>query len=192
MSVVRLRVNGAAIAVEADGLTPLQAILRDDLGLRSVRAPCGVGACGACTVLLDDEPVRSCLVPVGIVRGREVRTNEGLPDDHPVRAAFVAQHAYQCGYCIPGFVLSATALLRADPRPTPAAIDAGLAGNLCRCGSYAAIRRAVGSVGELVATRGPASGNHVGRVAMESGATLADQPDGPRDERSTGEQHEGR
>jgi aerobic-type carbon monoxide dehydrogenase small subunit (CoxS/CutS family) len=190
MSVVRLRVNGTGVDVDTDALTPLQEILRNELGLGSVRAPCGVGACGACTVLLDDEPVRSCLVPVGIVRGREVRTNEGLSDNDPVRAAFVAQHAYQCGYCIPGFVLSVTALLAHDPRPTPAAVEAGLAGNLCRCGSYAAIRRAIGSVGDVPSDG--ASGSEPGRAPTEPAGTGPDQPDDPGDKRAAGEEHQRR
>jgi aerobic-type carbon monoxide dehydrogenase small subunit (CoxS/CutS family) len=146
---MHLRVNGASVDVEVDPLTPLQAIIHDELDLSSVRAACGVGACGACTVLLDGEPARSCLVPVGLAEGREIRTSEGLGDDDPVRVAFVSEHAYQCGYCIPGFVLATSSLLDEHPAPGPAEIDAALVGNLCRCGSYAAIRRAVAVAARL-------------------------------------------
>ncbi|HEY3523868.1 MAG TPA: 2Fe-2S iron-sulfur cluster-binding protein, partial [Candidatus Limnocylindrales bacterium] len=123
---LRLRVNEREVEVEADPLTPLQSVVHDLLGLRSVRLGCGVGTCGACTVLLDGEPARSCLVPAALASDREIVTNEGLPDDHPVRVTFVAEHAYQCGYCIPGFVLAATALLRDAPDPGPDEIDAAL------------------------------------------------------------------
>jgi aerobic-type carbon monoxide dehydrogenase small subunit (CoxS/CutS family) len=140
---VRLRVNGRHVELEADPMTPLHSVVHDQLGLRSVRAACGVGACGACTVLLDGEPARSCLVPVGLVGQREITTSEVLPDDHPVRRAFVEEHAYQCGYCIPAVVLATTALLERHPAPDADEIDDALVGNLCRCGSYAAIRRAV-------------------------------------------------
>lgn len=146
---IRLRVNGASVSVEVDPLRPLQEIVHDELDLSSVRAACGVGTCGACTVLLDGEPARSCLVPVGLAVGRDIRTSEGLRDDDPVRVAFVSEHAYQCGYCIPGFVLATSSLLERTPAPEPAEIDAALVGNVCRCGSYAAIRRAVGLAARL-------------------------------------------
>lgn len=137
-----LDVNGRPQSVECDSLTPLQEVLHNKLGLLSVRCPCGVGVCGACSVLIDGRVVVSCLYPVSEVDGRAVLTCEGLADDHPVRAAFERAGAFQCGYCIPGFVMAATAWWR-ERVPDPVDCRDRLAGNLCRCGSYAAIVRAI-------------------------------------------------
>jgi aerobic-type carbon monoxide dehydrogenase small subunit (CoxS/CutS family) len=143
--VTAIRVNDTLVDVDADPLTPLQIVLHDRLGLASVRAGCSVGACGTCTVLLGGEPARACLVPVGLVGDLDIATSEAWHDDadEPIRAAFVQEHAFQCGYCVPGFVLAARALLAHDPAPLAPAIDQALSGNLCRCGSYGAIRAAV-------------------------------------------------
>jgi aerobic-type carbon monoxide dehydrogenase small subunit (CoxS/CutS family) len=120
-------------------MASLQRVLAEELGIRAVRAPCGVGACGACTVLLDGRPVRSCLQAVGLVQDRAVDTPAGLPADDPVVRAYVDAGAAQCGSCIPGFVLATRALLAEDPYPTDDAIRDHLAGQLCRCGTYARI-----------------------------------------------------
>jgi aerobic-type carbon monoxide dehydrogenase small subunit (CoxS/CutS family) len=140
---VRIVVNGRPRETVADPLTPLRTVLGEELDLRSVREPCGVGACGACTVLVGGQPVKSCLCPVGLVGDREVVTAEGLAIDDPVVGALASHNAFQCGYCVPGFVLAIHGLLAVDPAPRPEAIREALLGNLCRCGSYALILEAV-------------------------------------------------
>ncbi len=139
---------------------PLLSAIRDHLGLTGAKLGCGEGACGACTVLVDGEPVRSCQRTAGSVAGRTVTTIEGLGRGptagtglHPVQRAFIEEGAAQCGYCTPGMVLTTAALLAADPRPGDGAIDAALAGQICRCGSYPRIRRAVHRAAELTAGR---------------------------------------
>jgi aerobic carbon-monoxide dehydrogenase small subunit len=120
--------------------------LRDDLGLTGAKLGCGEGECGACTVLLDGRPVRSCQVPVHEAAGREVVTVEGLAPSGEltdVQRAFVEVGAFQCGYCTPGFIIRVTALLAEDPDPSEAAVRAALQGNICRCGGYSRILRAV-------------------------------------------------
>ena len=112
-------------------------------GLVSVRATCGIGVCGACTVLLDGEPVSGCLLLAAQATGRELTTVEGLPAEHPVPLAFEAEHAFQCGWCTPGMVLTAKRLLEEIPQPSDEQIAEGLGGNLCRCGCYVKIRAAV-------------------------------------------------
>jgi isoquinoline 1-oxidoreductase len=139
-----LTVNGAAAVLPASA--QLLSALRDRLGLTGAKPGCGEGSCGACTVLLDGQPARSCQLTVGFVAGRALTTIEGLrgPDGvHPVQRAFADEDAAQCGYCTPGFVLAASALLAASPAPDDAEVDAALAGHICRCGSYPRIRRAV-------------------------------------------------
>ena len=142
---VTLTLNGRAAALPCAPTAMLLDVLRD-AGLASVRETCRIGVCGACTVLLDGEPVTGCLTMAGQAEGREVTTVEGLGGAHPVQRAFVAAHAFQCGWCTPGFVLTAKRLLEEDPEPSDEAIAAALGGNLCRCGSYvkiaAAVRRA--------------------------------------------------
>ena len=138
-----LRVNARTVEVAANPLTSLRQALGETLALRSVREPCGVGACGACTVLVNGRPVKSCLQAVGLVGDAEVLSVEGLPANDPVVAAFAASNAFQCGFCIPGFVMAARGLLESNPRPTAEAVRDALAGNLCRCGSYSLIVEAV-------------------------------------------------
>jgi nicotinate dehydrogenase subunit A len=143
---ITLEVNGRTHSVDADGATPLLYVLRGDLALNGAKFGCGLGQCGACTVLLDDAPVRSCSVRLRDAAGRRVVSAEGLgsPDKpHPVQAAFIAEQAAQCGYCTNGMVMSAVALLRATPRPTREQAQQALAGNLCRCGSHDRVLRAV-------------------------------------------------
>lgn len=141
---ISLQVNGEAHALEVPPTRRLLAVLREDLALTGAKLGCGEGACGACAVLLDGKPVASCLLPVGAVEGRAVTTIEGLSAEAAVvQEAFVAEDAVQCGFCTPGQVVSAFALLRDVPRPTPEEIRGALAGNLCRCGTYPKIQRAV-------------------------------------------------
>jgi aerobic-type carbon monoxide dehydrogenase small subunit (CoxS/CutS family) len=143
---LELMLNGRPAALEADPGEMLLEVLRREAGLVSVRPTCGIGVCGACTVLLDGEPVSSCLLRAAQVEGREVTTVEGIPAEHPVRRAFAAEHAFQCGYCTPGMVLTVARLLDEHPDPSDEQIAEGLGGNLCRCGCYvkigAAVRRA--------------------------------------------------
>ena len=147
MAKLALRVNGVHREVESDDPDiPLLYVLRNDLGLTGTHLGCGLGQCGACTVLVDGRAVRSCTTPARVTAGQEVVTIEGLgsparPD--PVQAAFIAEQAAQCGYCTAGMVMSARALLNRTPRPTEAQVREGLAGNLCRCGSHARVIRAV-------------------------------------------------
>jgi aerobic-type carbon monoxide dehydrogenase small subunit (CoxS/CutS family) len=139
---VELLLNGRAVALECEPDEMLAAVLAR-AGLQSVRVTCGLGVCGACTVLLDGEPVSGCLTLAPHVAGREVTTVEGLGGADPVQRAFVDAHAFQCGWCTPGFVLTAKALLAENPDPREEEIVEALGGNLCRCGSYVKIVEAV-------------------------------------------------
>jgi isoquinoline 1-oxidoreductase alpha subunit len=140
---IALIVNGTKQHLDVPPDTPLLWALRENLGLTGSKYGCGEGLCGACTVLIDGEPHRSCITPVGEVNGREVTTIEGIPEQNPVKKAWLDQEVSQCGYCQPGQIMSAVALLRQKPRPTDADIDAAMSGNLCRCGAYGRIRRAI-------------------------------------------------
>jgi aerobic-type carbon monoxide dehydrogenase small subunit (CoxS/CutS family) len=143
---IALTVNGTAHQVDVEADTPLLYVLRNELGLNGAKFGCGLGQCGACTVLVDDKPVFSCLMPVAALAGRKVRTIEGLgTTDKPgaLPAAFEAEQAAQCGYCIAGMIMRAQALLEANVRPTEVELRAGLAPNLCRCGTHMRILRAV-------------------------------------------------
>ena len=137
-----LRVNGQAYDVDAPVGRSLLAVLRDDLGLTGTKQACGEGHCGACTVSLDGLPALSCITLVHTVEGREVTTIEGLRD-HPLVAAFVRADALQCGFCTPGQIVSAAALVARTPEPTTAEIRHAMAGNLCRCGAYPRIEEAI-------------------------------------------------
>lgn len=147
MSRLTLQVNGAARDVEIDDpATPLLYVLRNDLALTGTKFGCGLAQCGACTIHLDGQAIRSCSLPVSAAVGRQVTTIEGLgsperPD--PVQAAFIAEQAAQCGYCTAGLVMTARAFLQQNRRPTEAEIKQALAGNLCRCGSHVRVIRAV-------------------------------------------------
>jgi nicotinate dehydrogenase subunit A len=143
---VTLKVNGAVHSVEAEPDTPLLYALRNDLGLSAAKFGCGLGQCGACIVLLDGAPVRSCITPIGALGQSEITTLEGLgtvEHPHPLQAAFIAEQAVQCGYCIPGMIMMAKALLDRNPQPSEAEVRLVLAGNLCRCGTHNRIVRAV-------------------------------------------------
>jgi aerobic-type carbon monoxide dehydrogenase small subunit (CoxS/CutS family) len=142
---IRLSINGKTVEVDVDPETPLLWVLRDSLGLTGTKYGCGMALCGACTVHLDGEPIRSCVTPVGAVGEQAITTIEGLSADrsHPVQKAWIALDVPQCGYCQSGQIMSAAALLAKNPKPTDADIDAAMAGNLCRCGTYQRIRAAI-------------------------------------------------
>ena len=144
--VTELHVNGARVAVDADADASLLATLREGLGLTGAKIGCGEGECGACTVLAGGAPLRACVTPVGDVADVPILTIEGLEQDgrlHPLQQAFLDAGALQCGYCTPGMIMSGVALLQRCPDPSPEEIVAGLQGNLCRCGAYRRIVRAV-------------------------------------------------
>jgi aerobic-type carbon monoxide dehydrogenase small subunit (CoxS/CutS family) len=150
---MELTVNGIPHAVQSDPSPPLLEILRDELDLTGSKYGCGEGQCGACTVLLDGVPFRSCQTPLRIAQGKQITTIEGLAVNghlHPLQEAFIQADAMQCGYCTPGMILSATALLRKNPNPSDAEILRAMEGNICRCGTYprilTAIRLAKGKV----------------------------------------------
>jgi len=140
-----LQINNKKYPVEAEADMPLLWVLRDLLDLTGTKFSCGVGLCGACTVLIDGEPTRSCTTPVSDVTGKAVITIEGLSPDgsHPVQKAWLDEHVTQCGYCQPGQILNAVALLEKNPQPTDADIDQAMHGVLCRCGTYQRIRKAI-------------------------------------------------
>ena len=146
MAQITLRVNGKARTVDTDPNTPLLYVLRDDLELQGPRFGCGLSQCGACTVIIDGETVRSCSVPVRAVRNRNITTLEGLgsvAQPHPLQKAFIEEQAAQCGFCMNGIVLTAKVLLDKNPNPTDAEIKRALDGVLCRCGSHLRVIRAV-------------------------------------------------
>ena len=153
MARITLKVNGKTRSVDVDADTPLLYVLRDNLELHGPKFGCGLGQCGACTVHLNGEAVRSCSVPVSAVKGGEVTTLEGLgttAKPHPVQQAFIDEQAVQCGYCINGMVMTSAALLKKNRNPSEDEIRAALAGNLCRCGTHqritAAVKRAAKAV----------------------------------------------
>jgi aerobic-type carbon monoxide dehydrogenase small subunit (CoxS/CutS family) len=141
-----LTVNGSAVEVAARSDEMLLTVLRRELGLASVRQTCGIGVCGACTALVDGEPISTCLLLAQLAEGREVVTVDGLGGEHPVQRSFTEAHAFQCGYCTPGMILTAVRLLEEVPAPSEREIAHALSGNLCRCGCQlkivAAVRRA--------------------------------------------------
>lgn len=151
MAKIVLTVNGVRREVDADGEMPLLWLLRDHLGLTGTRYGCGFGICGACTVHLDGAAVRSCMIPAATVSGREIRTIEGLSADgsHPVQRAWIEEDVSQCGFCQAGQVMTVASLLSRRPHPTEEEVADALSGNLCRCGTYPRIRRAVRRAVEL-------------------------------------------
>ena len=148
-----IKVNGKAHSVDVDGDTPLLWVLRDVLGMTGTKFGCGMALCGACTVHLDGQPARSCVIPISAVAGKKITTIESIGQTKAgkaVQAAWVAENVPQCGYCQSGQVMAATALLASKPKPSDADIDAAMSGNICRCATYprirAAIKRAAGSL----------------------------------------------
>jgi isoquinoline 1-oxidoreductase alpha subunit len=142
----RFYVNGDAVEFKGSPDTPLLWVLRDNLGLTGTKFGCGMAVCGACTVHLNGEATRACITPVSAVEGKRINTIEGLPADALTKAvttAWVEKDVVQCGYCQPGQIMAATALLKKNPRPSDADIDAAMNGNLCRCGTYQRVREAI-------------------------------------------------
>ncbi len=143
---VNLEVNGGTHVVDADDETPLLYALRNDLKLKGARFGCGIGACGACTVVIDGKAVQSCDIPLAAAAGRQITTIEGISRDgkmHALQSAFIAEQAAQCGYCITGIIMTAYALLARNAHPDDVEIRAALDGNICRCGTHARILRAI-------------------------------------------------
>jgi aerobic-type carbon monoxide dehydrogenase small subunit (CoxS/CutS family) len=140
---VKLTVNGKPVELDIDPETPLLWAIRDTLGLTGTKFGCGAALCGACTVHVDGVAVRSCVTRVAELEGMAVTTIEGLGGEHPLQLAWIAESVPQCGYCQSGQIMSAFALLAANPKPTDADIDSVMAANLCRCGTYPRIRRAI-------------------------------------------------
>jgi len=179
--VIALTVNGRAHALAVAPDAPLLNVLRNDLGLNGPKFGCGLGECGACSVLVDGVQARACVIPVGGVADREVTTLEGLGSRdalHPVQQAFIECQAAQCGYCLNGMIVSTVALLRRIPRPTPAQVRAALAHNLCRCGAHLEILQAVQRAAALMAERA-ADERAVERTAepdIERAAEAATEP----------------
>jgi aerobic-type carbon monoxide dehydrogenase small subunit (CoxS/CutS family) len=140
---VKLFVNGKPVTVSAEPETPLLWVLRDKLGLTGTKFGCGIAQCGACTVHVDGEARRACVMPIAEIAGKQVVTIEGLAPLHAVQEAWIAENVPQCGYCQAGQIMSTVALLAHNPAPTDDDIDSALSANLCRCGTYPRIRRAV-------------------------------------------------
>ena len=148
-----LNVNGQDATVEADPDTPLLYVLRNDLQLNGAKYGCGLGQCGACTVIVDDKPVFSCLTPIMLLQGKKIRTIESLgtlESPGPMQQAFIDEQAAQCGYCIPGMMMRAQALLEKNPGATEAEIRTALEPNLCRCGTHMRILKAVQKAGQAM------------------------------------------
>lgn len=142
---VSFQLNGHPQSVDVAPDTPLLWVLRDTLGMTGTKYGCGIAQCGACTVHLDGAAIRSCVTPIASIAGKHITTIEGLSPDrsHPVQRAWIAEQVPQCGYCQSGQIMSAVALLAQNPAPTDADIDAAMSGNICRCGTYPRIRRAI-------------------------------------------------
>ena len=138
-------VNGKRHQVDVSSETPLLWVLRENLGMTGTKFGCGVAQCGACTVHLDGQPIRSCVTSIASAKGKKITTIEGLSADgsHPLQKAWIAEEVPQCGYCQTGQIMSAAALLATKPKPTDADIDSAMSGNICRCGTYQRIRRAI-------------------------------------------------
>lgn len=145
MASFTLKINGKSYPVEADPKMPLLWAIRDIVGLTGTKYGCGISQCGACTIHLDGNPIRSCSVPVSFANGKNLTTIEGLSEDnnHPVQRAWIEEQVPQCGYCQSGQIMSAAALLKRNPNPGDKEIDAAMQGNICRCGTYQRIRKAI-------------------------------------------------
>jgi isoquinoline 1-oxidoreductase subunit alpha len=145
MAKYNLKINGKARQVDVDPNTPVLWVLRDSLNMVGTKFGCGMAQCGACTVHVDGNAVRSCVLPVSAIGKQEITTIEGLSEkgDHPVQKAWLDHDVAQCGYCQTGQIMTATALLKSNPKPTDADIDAAMSGNICRCGTYLRIKEAI-------------------------------------------------
>ncbi len=155
MQTTDLVINGERRVADVDPSTPLLWVLRDTFGLTGTKYGCGIAECGACTVDLDGDAVRSCVTPLSRAAGKRVTTVEGLSKQsaHPVQRAWLAEQVPQCGYCQSGQIMSAAVLLAKNPKPSDADIDDAMSGNICRCGTYARIRRAIHLAAEMAAKR---------------------------------------
>ena len=153
METTRFTVNGKSVELQIDPQTPLLWALREQLGLTGTKFGCGMALCGACTVHVDGDAVRSCVMPLKAVAGKQVRTIEGLSSDrsHPVQRAWILEQVPQCGYCQAGQIMAAVVLLRSTPHPSDEDINDAMTGNLCRCGTYHRIRRAIHRAAKLSA-----------------------------------------
>jgi aerobic-type carbon monoxide dehydrogenase small subunit (CoxS/CutS family) len=153
---ISIKVNGRDYEVDVPANTPLLWVIRESLGLTGTKYGCGISRCGACTVHADGEAIRSCVTPVSRVAGKEIVTIEGLSSDnsHPVQQAWIAEDVVQCGYCHSGQIMTAAALLAKNPKPDDADIDRAMAGNLCRCGTYQRIRRAIHRAAKIMGGEG--------------------------------------
>ena len=151
LQVTRFHVNGKPVEVDVDPATPLLWVLRDSLGMTGTKFGCGMALCGACTVHLDGKALRSCVAPVSRVEGKRVMTIEGLSTDltHPLQRAWIELDVPQCGYCQSGQIMSAAVLLAENPKPTDEDIDEAMGGNICRCGTYPRIRKAIHKAAQL-------------------------------------------
>jgi isoquinoline 1-oxidoreductase subunit alpha len=147
MTTTKLKVNGKTVEVDANPSMPMLWVLRDVLGLTGTKFGCGMALCGACTIHLDGTAMRACITPLSMVGSREITTIEGLekPDGtlHPVQQAWIDENVPQCGYCQSGQIMSACSLLKQNPKPSDADIDASMSGNICRCGMYPRIKKAI-------------------------------------------------
>jgi isoquinoline 1-oxidoreductase alpha subunit len=159
---MEIMVNGKTYEVAGEPDRPLLWVLRDELGLTGTKFGCGVGICGSCEVHLDGKVARSCITALSAAQGKAIRTIEGLASEgvlHPVQKAFLDEQVHQCGWCMSGQMMRATALLEENPNPTEEEIVEGMNANYCRCGAYGRIKRAVGrAAGEMASAKGPASG----------------------------------
>jgi len=154
MASVQLNINNKPITVDVDPQMPLLWVIRDFVGLKGTKFGCGISQCGVCTVHLDGVAVRSCQLPVSAMAGRKITTIEGLSEknDHPVQLAWIKEQVPQCGYCHSGQIMSAAALLRQIPDPTDLEIDTAMQGNLCRCGTYQRIRKAIHTAADMMSS----------------------------------------
>jgi isoquinoline 1-oxidoreductase alpha subunit len=156
LDMIKLTINGQAQDVDVAGDTPLLWVLRDTLGLTGTKYGCGIAVCGACTVHVDGVPTRACVTPAQAVAGKSITTIEGLSSNrsHPVQQAWIEMDVPQCGYCQSGQIMAAAALLKQTPKPSDADIDSAMSGNLCRCGTYPRIRKAIHRAAELSGKEG--------------------------------------
>jgi len=164
MSQITLKVNGRTHTLDIDPSTPLLYILRNDLGLQGPRFGCGLGQCGACTVIIRGAAVRSCIIPTSTIQGAEITTLEGLAKNgtlHPIQQAWIDEQVPQCGFCQNGQIMTTKALLDRNPNPTDAEIRQGMAGTLCRCMTYYRVQAAIKRAAKLLAGARPASGKEV-------------------------------
>jgi aerobic-type carbon monoxide dehydrogenase small subunit (CoxS/CutS family) len=151
---ISLEVNGKKYELDVGWDVPLLWVIREQIGLTGTKYGCGIAQCGACTVHVDGKPERSCQVSVKAVQGKKITTIEGLSENHPVKEAWLADDVPQCGYCQSGQIMAAAALLAKNPKPTDADIDAFMSGNICRCGTYQGIRKAIHRASKMMAKGG--------------------------------------